>query len=292
MGIWRRGKSKLIGHDSNLQVVLQGGLGNQLFQFANGVARSIHLDSTILFSDSSLKTDSQRNFALGYFDLKPNQLYKSGIFQDVLTFKTLSPQVIDQVEKVIEEKFHFTLTDQMLEKGRNYAFFGYWQSNLNFLKIESFLRDFLLNSLPECQANNSSVMHIRRGDFLGNKKTREYHGILSFDYYSRAINLLDIKNQDIHIVSDDFDHIGDLIARLESVFGKRFVVRHDLSDEVDALALMVGSQKLIMANSSFSWWGAYLSKADKIIAPRNFFSRTTQRELNTCDLYPEGWTLT
>jgi hypothetical protein len=135
-------------------------------------------------------------------------------------------------------------------------------------------------------------MHIRRGDFLSNKKSREYHGILGFDYYSRALSLLDSKTQEIQIISDDFEEIEGLINELESVFGKRFEIRSDLKHEMESLQLMAGSKQLIMANSSFSWWGAFLSNADRIIAPRNYFSKTTLRGLNVCDLYPEGWTLT
>jgi hypothetical protein len=292
MGLWRNGKLKMIGQNSDLQVELQGGLGNQLFQFANGVARSIYLDSTIMFNDSLLKKDQLRNFSLNYFGLKPNQSYKSEILEGALSFKTLTSKVVDQVEQVREENFHFTLTDEMLERNMNYSFYGYWQSHLNFSKIENYLRNFLLSFIPVHSTQNITVMHIRRGDFLSNKKSREYHGILGFDYYSRALSLLDSKTQEIQIISDDFEEIEGLINELESVFGKRFEIRSDLKHEMESLQLMAGSKQLIMANSSFSWWGAFLSNADRIIAPRNYFSKTTLRGLNVCDLYPEGWTLT
>ena len=106
-----------------------------------------------------------------------------------------------------------------------------------------------------------------------------------------AISLLDENTREIDVISDSFQEIHDLIAKLEIATGKIFNLRTDLIDELSAIRSLATSSQIIIANSSFSWWGAYLSEAQKVIAPRKYFSEKTLRELNISDLYPKGWIL-
>ena len=134
-------------------------------------------------------------------------------------------------------------------------------------------------------------MHIRRGDFAKEKSTRDYHGLLEYPYYSRALDLLRLRTQNIDVVSDDFQNAKALINELGIKSKHSFTLRADLKDEITTLALFVMSKQIITANSSFSWWGAYLSSDAQIVAPRNYFSNSILRLNNVCDLYPEGWIL-
>jgi hypothetical protein len=136
-------------------------------------------------------------------------------------------------------------------------------------------------------------VHIRRGDYL-NPGTAEFHGILGEPYYRQAIDRIEAalgEGIDFFIFSDD-------PAAAEQVLN--FVpkprlnhVRGDPQRPWEDMALMARCRHHVTANSSFSWWGAWLNRSpDKVVvAPRAWFAPTELKKLNMTDLYPPGWIL-
>ncbi len=284
-------QADLSSHISKVHVVLQGGLGNQLFQFTHGVARSLQLNAPLVLEDQMLLRDNLRDYSLHAWSLAANVTYQVALKDEFLHFNESKINDKEGIQTIQEESYHYTEVNERLHAGVSYRFLGYWQSELNFSPFQPVLKKFLRAGLVSENSIGGTSLHIRRGDFVNNPKTLAYHGILDFEYYVKAISLLDETTKDIDVISDSFQEIGDLIAKLEIATGKKFNLRTDLTDEISAIRSLASSSQIIVANSSFSWWGAYLSDAPKIIAPRKYFSDKTLRELNISDLYPKGWIL-
>jgi hypothetical protein len=134
---------------------------------------------------------------------------------------------------------------------------------------------------------------VRRGDYL-NHGTAEFHGILGESYYREAIDRIDValgEGADFFIFSDDPAAAEQVLnfmprSRLTHVYG-------DAERPWEDMALMARCRHHVTANSSFSWWGAWLNRSpDKIVvAPRAWFAPAELKKRNTADLYPPGWIL-
>ena len=130
-------------------------------------------------------------------------------------------------------------------------------------------------------------LHIRRGDYVSNPVTNNYHGTCSLAYYKKAVLLLKekIENPSFFIFSDDL-----LWARenLDFINDMTFIDLDKSIPDHEEMHLMSQCKHNIIANSSFSWWGAWLNEnSDKIvIAPKKWFSDNT---INTEDLIPAKW---
>lgn len=275
-----------------------GGIGNQLFQYAVGRALA-HLNNTSLKLDvSSFDKDALRNFSLQYFNAKidyasekeimhlipSNSLDK--VFQHFLPVKS---------RKIYKEKyFHFD--ENVLRLGPNVYLRGYFQSEKYFMVIKDIIRnEFRLRDekTKPCEEiamqmaeTNSISVHIRRGDFAKDEKTMAYHGILGIDYYSSAFEIIQSKIPDpiFYFFSDDIDWVKQNFPFPGSIYVSGNLTNDPLQD----LYLMTQCKHNIIANSSFSWWGAWLNnKNDKIvIAPDKWFGNGPQ---DTQDIIPGSW---
>jgi hypothetical protein len=132
---------------------------------------------------------------------------------------------------------------------------------------------------------NSVAIHIRRGDYLNNPKARYFHGILGEDYYKKSISYIKkrVNNPFYFIFSDDVE----LVKKTFFFFNKKNYIFIDTKSSIDDLHLMSNCKHFIIANSTFSWWGAWLSKnKHKIIcAPK----RWVRAKISTPDIIPESW---
>lgn len=176
---------------------------------------------------------------------------------------------------------------------------GYWQSDRYFSDVADLLRrEFVLKGPVEGanrriaalirEADVHSVSsHIRRGDYVSNPQTAHYHGVCPLDYYRAAADYMAerVSNPQFFVFSDDLAWVSE-----------NFKMRHAMT-LVDVngpdrgvwdMALMMSCRHHVIANSSFSWWGAWLNPhADKIVvAPRRWFSGASH---DTRDLIPVSW---
>lgn len=289
-------------------VKLHGGLGNQMFQYAVGRKLSL-LNKTELKLDLSFLLDrtprpnfTYRDYNLNIFNLniefatqkeiKPFISYlDSRIKRKIYTYLFLGRN-----NKYIDEK-QFTCDPDILKLTGNLYLDGYWQTEKYFSDIKNILCNDFTIKIPQDKKNqemtkiikntNSVSLHIRRGDYIENKQIYNVHGICDLDYYYNCINLFlkKLKNPHFFIFSDDHQWAKE---NLKLDCPMIFIDHNDASKNYEDLRLMSQCRHNIIANSTFSWWGAWLNQNHhKIVyAPQKWFSDSSR---NTKDLISDQW---
>lgn len=275
-------------------VQLRGGLGNQLFQYALG-RHLAFLNQAELKLDVSLFNEvnswTYRTYSLNDFNIKATLATKNeinrlrGHWGGFVPF--LGPQ-----KSIVEPHFHF-YAPVLSFKDAVYLD-GYWQSEKYFIDIADVIREdltpkvsgsdtyeVLKESITQC---NAVSVHIRRGDYVTNSTANRYFKPCEVKYYQQAIQYLVkyISNPVFFVFSDD---ILWAKANFKIDFPTHFVEGNSAQED---LWLMASCGYQIIANSTFSWWGAWLNQQpDKIvIAPQTWFST---KRFDTKDLLPESW---
>ena len=287
-------------------VRLIGGLGNQLFQYAVGRCLAEKNSAVLKIDISPFATYKLHKYSLWAFNIQENfaspdevtalMVLKQGIAEQVVNRLLYRPTKLSS--NFISEK-HFYFDPQVLKLQGDIYLSGYWQSEKYFKNIEGLLRrEFtvktqimgknkeLNNMIISCE---SVSIHIRRGDFVSNLKTNQTHGVCNLDYYNKCIEKikLSINNPHFFIFSDDCEWA---MVNLK-INDQLIIVDHNGPDKnYEDLRLMMHCKHHIIANSSFSWWGAWLNpNPDKIvIAPKQWFADEKMNS-QTKDLIPEGW---
>ena len=280
-------------------VKLMGGLGNQMFQYAAARALTsgkIYFDYSFLNNNNiSSEGFTARKFELQIFSKLKTKKLNSYAKRLLLTtnkkydlFKLLLPSRLKKINCITDEN----LAENLNKKRLNGVLYldGYFQNPVFFDRLrKSICSEFsfpkldvkyqeVLNALEN---SNSVAIHIRRGDYL-KSKINEHHGILPITYYQDAIGYLSDKltNPYYFVFSDDPTWCAENLLFLDN----KYIVSDDHQAWVD-MYLMSQCKHHIIANSSFSWWGAWLNKnPDKIvIAPKRWVMET---ETN---IIPEEW---
>lgn len=252
-----------------ISCILQGGLGNQLFQIAASKSLAIDLQDELYINHSICYTPNQGH---------QSKKYKDIFFKGILETNNI-PKTIYQ-----EEKYSYT----EIPKLKNITLHGYFQSEKYFIKNKNEIinqYNILCNYEKEIiewkskhKINEITVgVHIRRGDYI---KFSHYHVVLGIEYYKKTFQLF--NNCSFIIVSDD-------IEWAKQNFKGENIFYSDFNDEIKDFCLLSSCHHNIIANSSFSWWASYLNKnAEKIIcAPKTWF--TQQANCDIKDLIPEKW---
>lgn len=285
-------------------VELMGGLGNQLFQYALGKTLAIKKGFQIKFDITFFRNNNARHFNLEKFHTEieiasekelNKYSYKEGTFGAIS--KSLDRLKPWYERKVVREPA-FRFSPDIWKINDNCTIKGYWQSEKYFLDIREKIKNEIKliekmskdsRSLLETIKNEESVsIHVRRGDYVSNPITNAFHGICSEDYYRKAVTLIQQKNPGISrffVFSDD----QDWVKRNFSIGVPFQTVGHKtVGQECEDLILMSSCAHHVIANSSFSWWGAWLSdNPDKaVIAPEKWFN---EADLDTRDLIPRSW---
>lgn len=283
-------------------IKLQGGLGNQMFQYALG--RSLAEKNKIDFKlDLSFynkeKNNLHRNYSLKYFNIIENiaeedELKKTKEYRQKNKLIYFFYRIFSKKNIVYVKENFFYFGKDILKIKNNAYLDGYWQSEKYFKNIESIIKqeftlknklDSRLENLVEDIKNTNSVsIHIRRGDYITNQKTNSVHGTCSLDYYQTAIEHINnkIKNPIFFIFSDDIEWVKN---NLKTEFPTFFI---EGNKDYEDLILMSYCKHNIIANSSFSWWGAWLDHNPNkiVIAPKKWFN---VNNINTSDLLPNSW---
>jgi hypothetical protein len=289
-------------------VKLQGGLGNQMFQYAIGRKLSLlnktqlKLDLNFLLDRTPRSDFTYRDYNLNIFNLKLEFATSDEIKPFVnylgskIKRKIYTYLFLGKNNKYISEK-QFTCDPNIFKLTGNIYLDGYWQSEKYFADIKDILyREFTIKYPQDIRSREISNMieitqsvsiHIRRADYVQNQLTYKIHGICDLDYYYNCINLLLDKVQNPHffIFSDDTQWVKE---NLKLNYPITFVDHNNASRNYEDLRLMSQCQHNIIANSTFSWWGAWLNQnPDKIVyAPQKWFNDQTR---DTKDIIPETW---
>ena len=291
-------------------VQLNGGLGNQMFQYAFGKALA-HKHQTELLLDTSLLQKkvlttgpTPRVYELNCFQLTVRIAPNKGIKRIQPTLYRITNSILLRTGcKGIQTSRYFTETkfsydDSITKIGKDCFLAGYWQSALYFNSIESIIRtDFKFSEnldkknnqiLIKINTENSISIHIRRSDFV-NSKFHTIHGSCSIEYYKKAIEFIANKVNDpfFFIFSDDVDWVR---KELNLKYPNEYVSGNVGKQSYIDMQLMSRCKHNIIANSSFSWWGAWLNKnPDKfIIAPLKWFANEKMNS-KTEYLIPNTW---
>lgn len=282
-------------------VKLIGGLGNQMFQYALGRHLSEKNNVEFKIDISGFESYKLHRYSLNTFNTKNNIASKYEI-DKFKKYKVrpgkkwfLYNKFIADNLKYFQEK-EFSFNPKVLDIKDNAYIDGYWQSEKYFKEIESLLKhEFTLKKefenvdnkiLETIVANDSVSLHIRRSDYVTREKTNQIHGICSLKYYNTAILKIKeiIKNPFFFVFSDDMPWVKENLKLDYPVV----YVDHGQGKNYEDLILMSRCKHNIIANSTFSWWGAWLNENPNkiVIAPKKWFNDESK---NTKDLIPDGW---
>lgn len=286
-------------HPAGAVVVrLRGGLGNQLFQYAAGRAVSLRSGLPLSLDASAFESDGLRAYRLGHFGVVQQfaseteiaRLAGPRLLRRLGRFAPLRPR-----HWVEERHFHF---DPDILRIRSPVYLsGYWQSEKYFSDVAHQLRSELrVTSAPDetnakwlgrIGSTESVALHVRRGDYVANARARRLHGLCGVDYYRAAIGELTrrFRAPRFFVFSDDLQWAADNLA---SAGDLEFVDANGPGRDCEDLRLMSRCRHHVIANSTFSWWGAWLAQhpAQVVIAPRSWFAARTH---DPRDVYADGW---
>jgi hypothetical protein len=239
-----------------------GRLGNQMFQFAalKGIAKHRGFDYILIPSEDNDE----------YKDHKLLTLFK---MEDVPIDNINTTQKLTQKDFTFDEDLFNNCPD-------NVDIFGYFQTEKFFAHIRNeLLKDFEFKNvenmiIPE---GDYVAIHVRRGDYVS---LTEHHPVCSLEYYQKAMSMF--PNFNFVVISDDLDW-----CKKQEIFKNCIFL--DTNNLANDMYVMTVARHNIIANSSFSWWGAWLNKnANKIVvAPKQWFGDKIQN--NTKDLYCSDW---
>lgn len=276
---------------------LTEGLGNQLFQYAAARCVSELNHKDLKLDISWYKRNHQRAYRLHHFNIQENLLTpKEFAHLPKNRHSAYFSAIIDSKKKMtFFTDNHFYFDAGVFKIQGNLWLRGFWQSEKYFKDIENIIRhEFVIKTTPDAQnmktieriqaSDNAVCIHIRRTDYLHGKSIY-YHCPLS--YYHQAIEILtrEIKNPHFFIFSDDIQWAKE---NLNLEYPSVYIDHNGPEKDYEDLRLMSLCKHHIIANSSFSWWGAWLATHEnqKVFAPRQWF---TDPKFNTKDLIPESW---
>ena len=288
-------------------IKLTGGLGNQLFQYSFGRYLSLK-------HNTELKFDMQLNVNASNFTHRSLGLSKYNIDLNFATNKEIESckffriGSLSRIERKLNQSFPFLNKKYVVEKpfiilNENLLlddcyYEGYWQSEFYFKSITDILKaDLKLNfdlsdqnkRIARDMADSISVsLHIRRGDYLSVNLNAEIFSICSLKYYQDAINIFRTKyeNPVFYIFSDD------ILWAKQNFTGENFVIVDNNQDDPHSdMYLMSQCRHNIIANSSFSWWGAWLNSNESkvIVSPKEWFREKKMNTNAMLSLIPENW---
>lgn len=261
-------------------VKILGGLGNQMFQYSMGKYLAVKHNTELRLNLAGFESYKTWKFELDNLNVD-YKIYKQSFFK--------------KYKRIDEKHFHFDA--DMLNMSDNIYIVGYWQSEKYFKTIrEHLLKDFSVKSainkenqdiLNLINSTNSVSLHVRRGDYLTNPSASTLHGTCTVEYYNNAIQYIarSVENPHFFLFSDDIEWVVENIKCDHPV---KAVDINTIDNGYDDLRLMMNCKHNIIANSSFSWWGAWLNNnPDKIvIAPERWFLTD---EYSAEDVVPEEW---
>ena len=281
-----------------------GGLGNQMFQYAFGYAISKRLKQELKFDISGFANYPLRTYELELFNLDvtfaSNEEIKNLKYQQENIFLLLTKKFLRKPRQVSSNYYKektFAYDESVCNVQGDIYFDGYWQSQKYFEDHRAQLLEFFTLKNPlheitkkyELKINNSDSvsLHVRRGDYVTDSKTNSVHGTCNLTFYKDSILKMKslINDPKFFIFSDDLSWVKEnfeFLAEKELVEFPKEIPDHE------EMYLMSQCKHNIIANSSFSWWGAWLNQNPNkiVIAPKKWF---TDQTINTTDLIPTTW---
>lgn len=272
-------------------VKILGGLGNQMFQYA------FYLSLKRNFSDDIIKVDLscfngyplhcgfelERIFQVNMIQATFMDLLKNGYPYYNYRVRQLGKRILPNRKSIYFESSDAYLDAEVYKDASNKYYDGYWQNIFYFKNAEDLIRrSFAFPMLKDCRnieiaeqikSVNSVSIHVRRGDYLNNKL---YEGICDIDYYCRGIKYLleSLEDPCFFIFSNDINWCRINLMPYLDKCSFSFINWNQGKDSYIDMQLMSLCKHNIIANSSFSWWGAWLNNnyGKIVISPRKWIN--------------------
>lgn len=273
-------------------VKILGGMGNQMFQIAAAKALAYRTGMKLKMDTRSLRAHNERGLDLDRFISQADEASRRDY--DQLGYPVISKSLIRfkiHPSYYLEKDFIFNPDVTKIQK--SVYLDGYFQSEKYFSDVSQNIRNdftfkdelsaFEIECIQNMQSSESVSLHIRRGDYLNNSQI----GTLDLKYYDHALEDLIKKNPSpkVFVFSDDLVWAE---KNLKLPFDMIFVKSHTGRESFRDMRLMSQCRNNIIANSSFSWWAAWLNAnpEKRVYAPLNWFKNPT---MNVKDLIPVSW---
>jgi hypothetical protein len=293
-----------------ITIHLVGGLGNQMFQYAFGTALAQHYQTNLAFDDSWYGRlpagDTSRQMDLRGLKISNTQFItpqkEAFSFVKSMRLKKLLQSFLPSGPVIHREKNGFVFDSSVFAlnsaKTQNHFFIGYWQA---FNYIDTIRAQLQSEFQPRTglnqhyqyyrslmQSSPAAMVHVRRGDYVHLPAAAQFHGVLSLNYYLAGMRLILEREPNTHffLFSDDLPWCKE---NFPQEFKITYIERNEAADSAaQEIDLMTYCKHFIIANSSFSWWGAWLRKNvdGLVIAPNRWIADTT---LDLSDLLPANW---
>lgn len=284
-------------------VRLVGGMGNQMFQYAAAKAVALRSGANLVLDLSWFLTTNDRRYALA--PLRITARTTSQMFSSSRNARLIKKAVYWLSERIVklhpgnrafsEQHFHFD--PEILEVRAPVCLHGYFQSEKYFAEFRNVIASeftvttppqFLARAILEKMASQDTIcLHIRRGDYVANPTTNAFHGVCSLEYYERGLRMVSegLVNPHCYIFSDDPQWVR---ANYNCPLPMSVMDIHGSDEAHEDLRLMTACKHFVIANSSLSWWGAWLGShpQKRVVAPENWFRGNAP---DTKDLIPERW---
>ncbi len=275
-------------------VKIIGGLGNQMPQYSLGRHLAILNKTNLKLDISTFQTYKLHNYGLNRFNIQASLATPQEI-RHLKTSKLMSRLGLIKPSHLIEKKHIFDKS--ILQLRGSFYLEGYWHTEKYFKDIEDIIRnDFQVKETLAGKNkevadmivdSNSISLHVRRGDYVTNPINIKIYNTFGLEYYYQAAEFMAqrINNPRFFIFSDDMPWVKE---NLKLAFPTFYVDHNQADKNYEDLRLMSLCQHNIIANSSFSWWGAWLNnnKNKLVIAPKKLFNI---QELLNNDIIPDEW---
>lgn len=273
-------------------VNLTGGLGNQMFQYSFGRAIAEKRKTALKVHFTNALFNSQRSYDLEVFNISGTR----ATIEDLLKLRVAQNRIINRALYLFDERYHFQINKNIATQRYPYDFKesyrnikdnsyiqGYWADERYFSEIRSIIRkeftpkkklDEKNNKLlKQIQALSSVSVHVRRGDYLTNKNN--IPKFVGLDYYVNAFKRIKKSVHDpvFFVFSDDIDWCKSNLKQISK--NSLFIDHNKGRDAYKDMLLMSSCEHNIIANSTFSWWGAWMNKnKNKIcIRPKGYLCK-------------------
>jgi len=259
---------------------LQGGMGNQMFQYAMAKAASLRLNADLRLNLKRFENDRMRQYTLGLWKIVTNGICN------------------DEPNRIVEDGLPYN--ESLLKRiHADSSLIGYWQTERYFKDIKHILKEeftprqnltsggFATEKMILDSGNRSVFLTVRRTDYVSSN----FHGVLSMEYYNKALDIIasQVPNPIIFVFSDEPEWCKiNLKFSYQTIIAGNYDITtgNHLGREDEELWLMRNCKHAVMANSSYSWWGAWLNDTGIVVAPQRWF---LSNEKDSSDIIPERW---
>lgn len=277
-------------------IKLQGGLGNQLFQYAFGRSLTEKIKTELVLDHTNYEGDKLRTFSLHHFNVKARLITS----KESRKYNSKTYKLYRKIKRFVNPHQAYLFKARYFSTKDNSYIEGYWQSQKYFYSIEKEIRRELTlkNNVSKTFQSEykliksypiSVSIHIRRGDYANNTDVQKRFGLCDIEYYKKAVDFILNKfpNSTFFVSSDDIAWAKQSIPQIIKNNKIHYLSNPDLVDH-EELILMSNCHHQIMANSSFSWWSAWLNqnKSKIVIAPKSWLA---DKKVKTDDIIPDNW---